>query len=216
MILHILSAIFLGILLSGIWFGMNSILCIWASKIILEMISRFSMIVSAMIPTAIILKNSKLNLLDFASIGDWKSWLILAVTVLVVSVISARNKITTLPEGKELLWYALDGVFMEIPQRMMMQSFICLLMKAWNENIYLSVLITAIIWCVSICIQCVIMKRRFDTGVMRELFASFVFSMGVGVILLRTEFIGFTMLAHFAERILSTMFRKISKDMERK
>ena len=174
MILHILSAIFLGILLSGIWFGMNSILCIWASKIKLEMISRFSMIVSAMIPTAIILKNSKLNLLDFASIGDWKSWLILAVTVLVVSVISARNKITTLPEGKELLWYALDGVFMEIPQRMMMQSFICLLMKAWNENIYLSVLITAIIWCVSICIQCVIMKRRLDTGVMRELFASFV------------------------------------------
>ncbi|MBQ8823319.1 MAG: hypothetical protein IJZ82_11805 [Lachnospiraceae bacterium] len=111
--------------------------------------------------------------------------MILAVTVLLVSVISSRNKMTILPEGND-----------------------------WNENISLSVFITAIIWCASICIQCIIMRRKFDTSVMRELLASFVFSMGVGVVLLRTEFIGFSMLAHFAERIISTMLRKISKNVD--
>ena len=72
----------------------------------------------------------------------------------------------------------------------------------------LSVIITALIWCGSICIQGVIFKTKFDENMFYELAASFIFSMGVGQVLMRTGFIGFTMVGHFMERIVSTKIRK--------
>ena len=91
---------------------------------------------------------------------------------------------------------------------MMMQSFVHALLEMWEIDTYFSVLITAIVWCVSICIQCVIMKQKFNKCVGYELLSSFVFSIGVGVVLIRTEFIVFTMVAHFIERIISTWIRR--------
>ena len=110
--------------------------------------------------------------------------------------------------GKELFVYAMDGIFMEVPQRMMMQSFIYMLMEKSDINAYIAVPVTALIWCISICIQCLIFKTKFDKSVLYELLSSFVFSMGVGTVLIKTEFIGFTMVAHFMERIASSEIRK--------
>ena len=49
--------------------------------------------------------------------------MILAVTVLLSAIVISINQVAEIPRGKELLLYALDGVCMEIPQRMMMQTF---------------------------------------------------------------------------------------------
>ncbi len=119
----------------------------------------------------------------------------------------SKNKIERLLTGKELWEYAFNGVLMEIPQRMMMQSFIYGLMKYWKLNVYLSVPITAIVWCISICIQCHFLKQNLDKRVWYDCLASFVFSMGVGVVLIHSQFIGFTMIAHFAERVVSSKIR---------
>lgn len=68
--------------------------------------------------------------------------------------------------------------------------------------------ITAAVWCIGICIQHLIVKTKFDVSILYELLASFVFSVGVGTILLKTDFIAFTMVAHFVERILSAKIRR--------
>lgn len=60
--------------------------------------------------------------------------------------------------GIFFLGIMLSGIFMEVPQRMVMQSFIYMLMIKNDINIGISVPITALIWCASICIQCMIFK----------------------------------------------------------
>ena len=99
---------------------------------------------------------------------------------------------------------ALNGIIMEIPQRMMMQSFVHLLLSAWNLNVSLSVPITAVIWCMGICMQC-IMRRKISKRIVYELIASFVFSIGVGFMLLRTECIVFTMVAQSMQRVVTAI-----------
>ena len=128
--------------------------------------------------------------------------MILAVTVLLSAIVISINQVAEIPRGKELLLYALDGVCMEIPQRMMMQ---------WGLDLYLSMPVTAFVWCISICIQCLICKLKFDRKIVIEIAASFLFSMGAGLLLLKSGFIGLPMAGHFLERILSTIIRKIRR-----
>ena len=142
------------------------------------------------------------------NVVDWKSWLVVGGTVLITVAVVSVNEPDNIPYGRKMLWYALDGVMMEVPQRMMMQTFMCLLLDMWGIDIVFSVLVTAIVWCISICIQCVIMKSKFDKSVGVELLSSFIFSVGAGVVLIRTELIVFTMVAHFMERIVSTEIRR--------
>lgn len=52
------------------------------------------------------------------------------------------------------------------------------------------------------------MKEKFDKSLCCELLSSFVFSIGVGIVLMRTGFIVFTMVAHFMERVVSTEIRR--------
>ena len=77
-----------------------------------------------------------------------------------------------------------------------------------ERNVLLAPVVTGIIWCISICIQYILMKQSFGKGMFYELLSSFVFSLGIGYVLIQTEFIGFTMVAHFVERLLSTYLRK--------
>jgi len=206
--MRILAAILLGMLLSGIWFGVRTILELISNKVEIKFISRFSTVLAALVPTIIVVSNGNLKLWNFGSIVGWQSWVLVLLTVIVTALVVSKNKPSNILTGKELLWYALDGVLMEVPQRMMMQSFVCLLLELWGIDAFYSALVTAIVWCISICIQCVIMKSKFDKSVVVELLSSFVFSLGVGIVLVRTEFILFTMVAHFMERIVSTEIRR--------
>lgn len=202
------KCILLGTLLSGIWFGLNIIINVLASKLKSAWLARYSVLFSAFLPTFFILNNSSLSLWNIGSVTDIKNWLMTLITALVTSVIVVNNKVEILPSGKEIFYYALDGIFMEVPQRMMMQSFIHMMLNVSEKRIFMTPLLTAIVWCISICIQCIIMKQEFGKSVLCELLASFVFSVGVGYVLMETRFIGFTMIAHFFERLVSTYLRK--------
>lgn len=204
----IFFAILLGTALSGIWFGIRMMLEVISSKTGIKLISRFSTVLAAIVPLGFILQYSRLQLFKMENVVEWKSWLIVGATALITAAVVSINESDNIPAGRKRLWYALDGVMMEVPQRMMMQTFVCLLLDMWETDIVFSALVTAIVWCISICIQCVIMKRRFDKTVVVELLSSFIFSVGVGVVLIRTELIVFTMVAHFMERIVSTEIRR--------
>lgn len=206
--IKIFFAILLGTALSGIWFGIRTMLEVISSKTGIKFISRLSTVLAAIVPLGFILQYSRLQLFKMENVVDWKSWLVVGATALITAAVVSINESDNIPPGRKMLWYALDGVMMEVPQRMMMQTFVCLLLDMWGMDIVFSVLVTAIVWCISICIQCVIMKRRFDKAVVIELLSSFIFSVCVGVVLIRTELIVFTMVAHFMERIVSTEIRR--------
>ena len=130
--------------------------------------------------------------------------------VFVTAWIVSKNDVEHLPQGKELCAYGIDGILMEIPQRLMMQSFVWHLLAEYNRSnaLYIGILINALIWCMSILIQNFIFKIRFHVGVLRDLAASAFFSVGIGYMLGKTLFILYPMAAHFLERILSTLLRK--------
>ena len=143
--IKILLAILLGTMLSGIWFGIRILFELLAKATKINAISRFSTVLAALVPTIIIAKYSSLGLWNVKSILDWKSWCVVVVTVLLTAVIVAVKKSPKVPEGKALAWYAMDGVMMEVPQRMMMQSFVYVLLEMWELDVIYSVFITAIV-----------------------------------------------------------------------
>lgn len=166
-------------------------------KVKSKILERYSVIAASVIPLVFILKYNRLELWNYHSLADWKNWMILAVTVLLSAIVISINQVAEIPCGKELLLYALDGVCMEIPQRMMMQTFSGVLFMHWGLDLYLSIPVTAFAWCISICIQCLICKLKFDRKIVIEIAASFLFSMGAGLLLLKSGFIGLPMAGHF-------------------
>lgn len=210
MVIGIIVSFALGMLLSGIWFGLVIALERISDKCKLYSISRFKSVIAAVIPTYIILKLNNHYFFNVKSVSDWKAWIEILGVAIITAFIVSKNEVETLPSGKELLWYGIDGIFMEIPQRLMMQSFVWYILKQFkiDNAIVFSIFINAMIWCSSIIIQNMIFKIKFEKSTVREIFSSFFFSVGAGYILIKTEFIVFTMIAHLIERIVSTRIRR--------
>lgn len=210
MVIGIIVSFALGIVLSGIWFGLVIALERISDKCKLYSISRFKSVIAAVIPTYIILKLNNHYFFNVKSVSDWKAWIEILGVAIITAFIVSKNEVETLPSGKELLWYGIDGIFMEIPQRLMMQSFVWYILKQFkiDNAIVFSIFINAMIWCSSIIIQNMIFKIKFEKSTVREIFSSFFFSVGAGYILIKTEFIVFTMIAHLVERIVSTRIRR--------
>lgn len=142
--IYIILTLVSGILLSGVWFGLNFLIQICVEKSKVKFLERYSVIAASVIPLVFILKYNRLEL--------------------------------------------------------------------WNYiRFVLSIPVTAFVWCISICIQCLICKLKFDWKIVIEIAASFLFSMGAGLLLLKSGFIGLPMAGHFLERILSTIIRKIRR-----
>lgn len=173
-------------------------------------LSHFSSTIAAIIPTVAVLKLNHCYFLNVQSILNWSSWIKTIGIVFLTTLIISRNDVKDLPQGKELYAYGIDGMLMEIPQRLMMQSFVWYLLAKFNMSYVLDIgiFINALIWCMSILIQNFIFKIKFDMRVLCDLVASAVFSIGIGYIFGETLFILYPMLAHFSERILSTLVRK--------
>lgn len=209
MVIGIIVSFALGMLLSGIWFGLVIALERISDKCKLYSISRVKSVIAAVIPTYIILKLNNHYFFNVKSVSDWKAWIEILGVAIITAFIVSKNEVETLPSGKELLWYGIDGIFMEIPQRLMMQSFVWCILKQFkiDNAIVFSIFINAMIWCSSIIIQNMIFKIKFEKSTVREIFSSFFFSVGAGYILIKTEFIIFTMIAHLVERIVSTRIR---------
>ena len=204
MVIGIIVSFALGMLLSGIWFGLVIALERISDKCKLYSISRVKSVIAAVIPTYIILKLNNHYFFNVKSVSDWKAWIEILGVAIITAFIVSKNEVETLPSGKELLWYGIDGIFMEIPQRLMMQSFVWCILKQFkiDNAIVFSIFINAMIWCSSIIIQNIIFKIKFEKSTVREIFSSFFFSVGAGYILIKTEFIVFTMIAHLRTHII--------------
>lgn len=201
-----------GILLSGVWFGLSIVMETFSARFFPRLgrigQSVLTVVVPAVIPTVVILVLSRRTMFHVSSIADWRGWITILLTVFLVCLIIRNRPVKRIENGKALLADGIDGVFMEIPQRLMMQTFLWYLLEqleAENSG-YLAILLTAIVWCIGIVIQGVISKNT-GRGIVVELAASFVFSIGVGYALFHTELIAFTMVAHFLERIAGYRIR---------
>lgn len=199
--------------MAGIWLGLTFLLNALVVKYKLPKFSRFCSTIAAVVPTCVILTLNNCSLLNIKSITAWRHWLVVLLTAIVTALIISKNDVENPPKGKDLLLYGLDGILMEIPQPMMMQSFLWYVLARFNVHsaLYISVFINAAVWCVGIVIQNLIFKIQLDKKTFREIISSMFFSVCVGYILAETGFILFTMAAHFAERILSTIFRQFRK-----
>ena len=92
---------------------------------------------------------------------------------------------------------------MEIPQRAMMQAFVFWLLTKWSLAPAACVLINALIWCADILFQAfVIQKKPAIKPLVLEMFASFVFSLGIGYVFYAADCILLPVAAHAAERFL--------------
>ena len=160
---------------------------------------------ASIIPLAFILPFSSLGVINIKSLIDWVGWAVIIITIAVTCLIVSLDDPGAQISKRAIFDSALNGIIMEIPQRMMMQSFVHLLLSAWNLNVSLSVPITAVIWCMGICMQCIIMGSKMSKSIVYELVASFVFSMGVGFVLLQKECIVFTMVAHSMQRVVTAI-----------
>lgn len=70
------------------------------------------------------------------------------------------NSSNLLLSRKEMLVNGLDGLMMEIPQRVLMQNFVFPLLLYWkiaNSNVW-CILVNANIWCMGILVQALIMR----------------------------------------------------------
>lgn len=205
--LKIILCILAGSLLSGIWFGSNLLINSMLKKYNLSPMIHFSTVLSSIIPIIIIGYFMGLPPLQADGLTNLSVYIIGICTVIFTILIITSSTVRARKVGKELLLFGLDGALMEVPQRLMMQSFLLgllHLLNVTNEN-YFSIIITGFVWCISICIQCFICKTKFNKDTLWELLASFVFSLGIGYVYQQTGFILITMLAHFLERIFSSI-----------
>lgn len=200
-IIYILLSLALGFALSGILFGITIVLSNTRAKAV----GQFLMPIISIIPVIILLIITRRNIFNLYNLFDGISWVILIITNTIVIMLITLNSSNLLLSRKAIFVNGLEGLMMEIPQRILMQNFIFSLLSYWkinNSDIW-CILINANIWCLGILVQALIMKRNLHKALFTEILSSFIFSIGIGYVFMRTELILLPMIAHFAERIIS-------------
>ena len=188
----------IGFFLSGVCFGTNLILQNFFIKRKLYKLQGFGFVFASIIPTVIICICFSFNPFHFSNMLDLKLWLIAFMTVVVVSLISSRANNSY--EVENTLLESIEAGLMEIPQRAMMQTFICGLLTAYNLQSSYGIILTALIWCASIIVQACVTRNSNCLHLVIDLLASFVFSIGIGYVFYCSECILIPMLAHGMER----------------
>lgn len=196
----------LGFLLSGVWFGCHILLQQLLVKKKWDKCLMFSPLFSALIPTVVIGVVFKSHPFHFHALLEWKYWLIAILTVCVTSLViefgTKREKI------KESLYrYCIEAAMMEIPQRVMMQTFVCALLTMWGKEAMWGIVINGCIWCLDIIVQALIFKTNNYKELVIEIIASFIFSLGIGYVFFETACLLIPMLSHAAERYVTNKLR---------
>ena len=106
------------------------------------------MVIISIIPTIIIGICFYSHPFHFISIFKWKLWLLAIATVIVTSLIIMLKHVPH--EDEPLAPLYIEAACMEIPQRVMMQTFVCGILSMQKLNTLWSIFITALIWCASI------------------------------------------------------------------
>ena len=108
----------------------------------------------------------------------------------------------------KLLPRCVEAACMEIPQRAMMQSFTEVVLIYFGLNGFISILITALIWCAAQGVQLSLFKQKATKTFWIEMIASFVFSLEIGYSFWASKFIPMTMLCHGIERFVTNTIDK--------
>lgn len=200
-----LIAFVLGFLLSGIWFGCHILCKQIMHKKKLDRFEAVQPLLSALLPTLVIWLLKGEVPLHLIALCQLKLWGILIVTVLLTYLIklgASSREIVQLPAA------CLEAALMELPQRAMMQTFVCMILEAWKLNCLYGILINAFIWVADIIVQAIIFRRMNVRELTIDALASFVFSIGVGYVFYVSECLLLTMLAHATERFIVSRFSK--------
>lgn len=209
MLMRYLLAGFLGFLLSGVWFGMQ----LWLTHTFLKKgrnrLVYFSPLFAACIPTVLILCLSGSYAPDLSALSSGKLWALTAATLLVTCLVKGLSeKKPQTVEKRELPWVCMEAAFVEIAQRLMMQSFLMYLLDAWGCAAIWCVFLNALIWCAGIVIQGILAKQAMGKNFVLDLAASFVFSVGCGYVFYLSGCIVFSVTAHVTERLIMTKLKR--------
>jgi len=204
-IVKFLLCVILGFLLTGIWFGFNYITAAFIKKLKISWLPYFNTLLASIIPVLIIYLTLGIYPIQISGTRDIKVYVIVIVTIVITTVTITRKKTTIHKNGKEILLYGLDGLMMEIPQRLMMQSFVYGVLKGLGVSSlnYYTIIATAFIWCIGIVMQAMMFKKQFDQDMIFDILSSFLFSLGIGYVYQKTGLIILSMVAHFCERVFS-------------
>ena len=197
---------FLGFILSGVWFTCHMVINQYISKKHCNIIEEVLPLLSAFLPTVIICIVSKKHPFHLETLCNLELWGIALLTVCITSLIIIFLKIRNKENNtKKLFKKCVEAAFMEIPQRVMMQTFIYVLLICWNQNSIWCIFINACIWCLDILVQAFIIRQTNYRKIMIEVISSFVFSIGIGYIFLISECLIIPMISHGLERYITNI-----------
>ncbi len=201
----------LGFLLSGMWYATNILLLnIFANKG-WKKAGHFSALLASLLPLAAISLYRGYLPLNLHMLFNYQLWAIVFVT-LIITCLVVRLKKNCHHNEYGLLGLCAEAASIEIAQRLMMQTFVMLLLEHWKCHTIWCVLINALIWCLDILVQPVLLRQPIKKEILIELIASFIFSIGIGYVFYFSECFLFGVLAHMAERMISNMGKKVKAE----
>lgn len=215
MVIKIIATFVIGLLFSGVIFGLlmvfqpilsktKSIFITYNAMPILSTI--FILIMYFVLPV-------NFNAFNFKGLSNMRAWIVMLATVVTVAFMISKKgeRLSKLPS--DILMIIVNGFMMEVCQRLFMQVLLITVLQMFDIPGYKlwSIILTAVVWCVGIAIQEVITRKKFDKEFWLDTTCSFVFSIGIGYVLVESGCIFFTMIGHGLERLLSNVFR-ISND----
>ena len=201
----------LGFLLSGMWYATNILLLnIFANKG-WKAATPFSALLTSLLPLAAISLYRGYLPLNLHMLFNYQLWAIIFVTLIITCLVVRLKKYCHYNEYG-LLGLCVETASIEIAQRLMMQTFVILLLEHWKCHTIWCVLINALIWCLDILVQPVLLRQPIKKEILIELIASFIFSMGIGYVFYFSECFLLGVLAHMAERMISNMGKKVKAE----
>ena len=172
-----LIILILGFLLSGVWFGLCFIMQVLTRKFKIPCLSYLNKLLVSLILIFFISSTLGIYPIQIGGIQNIRVYIVAIVTIVITTAIITRKKSVKCKTSKELLIWGLDGIIMEIPQRLMMQSFIYGMLKLLGVSLlnFYTIIATALIWCMGIAMQTILLKNPFDEDLIFNITSSLVF-----------------------------------------
>ena len=160
---------------------------------------------------------SNIDFFQTENIFTWNTLLLIIMSVIPTSLIVMYRERTN-PLKPFSIKHFLDGVSMEIPQRLLSQNLLIIFYKNLFtfKALQLMVILNAFIWVQFILIQEIIIYRKISIKIMPDIIASFWFSIWIGILYMYTGNIIIAMLTHGLQRytaywLRANMVSKVSR-----
>ena len=198
------TAFLLGFCLSGLWFGLHTLLRPRLEAAASGKLEPLAPLLSAALPIVLICLASKSHPFHLSALADGRLWLLALAAVLLTCLVKRLLCPAAEPSESGLAARCLEAACMEFPQRAMMQTFLCWYLSLLGLEPVWSIALCGGVWCLSIAVQAAIFQQRRLRALLGDLLASFVFSLGIGYVYFRSECLLLPMLAHALKRSIVT------------